>query len=235
MSDVRFLNRRSFVALGGATFIAGCGGAGLSPDLMGAAMGGAGKEANFGDLVKALHAALDKVADQTETLFEIQASYAKVFGLKERAAALEGQAIAIKRDGRTGINFRKGAKETKDTFDQIEKKLDNKYALDEQARQKLQRGIVRHSKAIEDAFVGGVMIAKVVIDARSAKKPQFTDFEALGYLKEIVSDGPMAMKFLETSKSTYDQYAKAFEFKAQIPNIPKAKTPPLIGMGSKRS
>jgi hypothetical protein len=79
------------------------------------------------------------------------------------------------------------------------------------------------------------MIAKVVIDARSAKKPQFTDFEALGYLKEIVSDGPMAMKFLETSKSTYDQYAKAFEFKAQIPNLPAPKVTPLFSMGAKRS
>ena len=225
MSDVRFLNRRSFVALGGATFIAGCGG-GLSPDMMGAALGGAGKEANFGDLVKALHAALDKVADQTETLFEIQASYAKVFGLKERAAALEGQAIAIKRDGRTGINFRKGEKETKGLLKDINKKLEGKYALNSQAKQTLERGMARHSKAIEDAFVGGIMIAKVVIDARSAKKPQFTDFEALGYLKEIVSDGPMAMKFLETSKATYEGYSDAFEFKAKIrvPAKPKVKS-----------
>jgi len=68
MSDLHLLSRRSFVAIGGATFVAGCGG-GLSPDMLGAAVGGAGKEANFRDLVKALHAAFDKVADQTEKLF----------------------------------------------------------------------------------------------------------------------------------------------------------------------
>jgi len=230
MSDLHLLSRRSFVAIGGATFVAGCGG-GLSPDMLGAAAGGAGKEANFGDLVKALHAALDKVADQTEKLFEIQASYATVFGLKKRAAALEGQAKAIKRDGRTGINFRKGEKETKGLLKDIEKKLNGKIALNAQAKRTLERGMVEHSKAIEDAFVGGIMIAKVVVDARSAKKPEFTDFESLRYLKEIVSDGPLAMKFLETSKATYEGYSDAFEFKAKVRVPAKPKVKSLMGGG----
>jgi hypothetical protein len=106
MSKAILLNRRSFAALGGASLVSGCL---ASPDmLIGAAMGGAGNDADFGQLIKSLHAALDKVADQTEKLFLVQASYAEVFGLKKQAASLKGQAIAIKRDGRTGVNFRKG-------------------------------------------------------------------------------------------------------------------------------
>lgn len=232
MSEIRLLNRRSFVAMGGATFIAGCQ---ASPDMLGAAIGGAGKEADFGQLVKALHAALDKVADQTEKLFEIQASYAQVFGLKKRAAALEGQAIAIKRDGRTGINFRKGERETKGLLKDINKKLDGKYALNAQAKRTLARGMAEHSRAVENAFVGGVMIAKVVIDAQSAKKPQFTDFEAMGYVREILSDGPLAIKFLETSKSTYEGYSDAFEFKAKVRVPAKPKLKPLMGGGTGRA
>ena len=73
------------------------------------------------------------------------------------------------------------------------------------------------------------MILKVVIDAQSAKKPTFKDLEAVKYLAEIVKDGPMAIKFLETSKSTYEDYAEAFEFKAKIPNLPKPKTKNLFG------
>lgn len=232
MSEIRLLNRRSFVAMGGATFIAGCQ---ASPEMLGAALGGAGKEADFGQLVKALHAALDKVADQTEKLFEIQASYAEVFGLKKRAAALEGQAKAIQRDGRTGINFRKGEKETTGLLKDINEKLDGKYALNAQAKRTLERGMVEHSKAIENAWVGGIMIAKVVIDAQSAKKPQFTDFEALGYVREILSDGPMAMKFLQTSKTTYEGYSDAFAFKAKVRVPAKPKVKSLMGGGRGRA
>ena len=234
MSDNQLLNRRSFVALGGATFIAGCSG-GVSPDMLGAAAGGAGKDADFGELVKALHLALDKVADQTEKLFTIQASYAEVFGLKKRAAALEGQAIAIRRDGRTGINFRKGEKETKGLLKDINEKLDGKYVLNAQAKRTLERGMIEHTKAIENAWVGGIMIAKVVLDARSANKPKFTDFEAAGYFREILADGPMAMKFLQTSKATYEGYSDAFAFKAEVRVPPKPKVKPLMGGGRGRA
>ena len=55
------------------------------------------------------------------------------------------------------------------------------------------------------------------------------------YFKEIAADGPMAIKFLETSKSTYDAYAEAFEFKAKIPNIPKPKVKSLMGGGRGRA
>lgn len=229
---MNIFNRRLFLALGGATIVSGCQ---MSGDVIGAAMGGAGEEADFGQLVKALHAALDKVADETEKLFEIQASYADVFGLKKQAAEMRGQAKAVKENGRTGIKFRDAEKLTKGLQKDINTKLSSGVALDDKAKRSLASGMAQHSKAIENAFVGGVMIAKVVLDARSAKKPTFSDIESLKYLREIVADGPMAIKFLETSKTTYDNYAEAYEFKAKIPNIPKPKTPSLLGSGRGRA
>lgn len=228
MSETRLLNRRSFVAMGGATFIAGCQ---ASPEMLGAAMGGAGKEADFGELVKALHAALDKVADQTKELFLIQASYAEVFGLKKQAAEFKGDAEAIRQNGRSSAKFKQAGKRTEGLLEDIQKELDKGRSLDAKAKRNLERGMVRHKKAVENAWVGGIMIAKVVLDARSAKKPQFTDFEALGYVREILADGPMAMKFIETSKSTYEGYSDAFEFKAKIRVPSKPQVKPMMGGG----
>jgi len=222
------LNRRTFMVFGGASALSACQ---MSGDMMGAALSGAGSDADFGQLVKALHAALDKVADQTEKLFEIQASYADVFGLKKQAAQMRGEANAVKADGRTGIKFRQAEKLTTGLQKDINKQLDKGVALDAAARRTLANGMNQHAKAIENAWIGGVMIAKVVLDARSAKKPSFTDIESLKYFKEIVADGPMAIKFLETSKSTYEDYAEAFEFKAKIPNIRKPKVKNLMGSG----
>lgn len=221
-------NRRTFMVLGGASALSACQ---MSGDMMGAALGGSGSNADFGALVKSLHAALDKVADQTEKLFEIQADYADVFGLKKQAARMRGEARAIKTSGRTGVNFRQAAKLTKDVQKDIDKQLSKGVALNGAASQKLSNGMNQHARAIENAWVGGVMIAKVVLDARSAKKPSFSDIESLKYLREIVSDGPMAIKFLETSKSTYSAYAEAFEFKAKVPNIRKPKVKNLMGGG----
>lgn len=232
MTEISLFNRRAFVAVSGSALLAGCQ---MSPDMMGAALGGAGKDADFGSLVKALHAALDKVADQTEKLFEIQASYANVFGLKKRAAALQGEAQAIRRDGRTGINFRKGEKETKGLLDDINKKLSGGANLNAQAKRTLEQGMVQHSVAIQNAWVGGVMIAKVIIDAQSAKKPSFSDIQSLKYVREILSDGPMAVKFLQTSKQTYEAYSDAFAFKAQIKVPPKPKLNSLMGGGRGRA
>ena len=221
-------NRRAFIAMGGASALSACQ---MSGDMMGAAMGGAGSNADFGQLVKALHAALDKVADQTEKLFEIQASYADVFGLKKQAAQMRGEAKAIRASGRTGVKFRQAEKLTKGLQKDINNQLNKGNALDAAAKRTLANGMNEHAKAIENAWIGGVMIAKVVLDARSAKKPSFTDIESLKYFKEIVADGPMAIKFLETSKSTYEDYAEAFEFKAKIPNIRKPKVKNLMGSG----
>lgn len=225
-------NRRTFMVLGGASALSACQ---MSGDMMGAALGGAGSDADFGQLVKALHAALDKVADQTEKLFEIQADYADVFGLKKQAAKMRGEAKAIKANGRTGIKFRQAEKLTKGLQKDVEKQLNKGVALDSSAKRKLENGMKQHARAIENAWVGGAMVVKVVIDARSAKKPSFSDIESLKYFKEIAADGPMAIKFLETSKSTYDAYAKAFEFKAKIPNIPKPKVKGLMGGGLGRA
>ena len=221
-------NRRAFIAMGGASALSACQ---MSGDMMGAAMGGAGSNADFGQLVKALHAALDKVADQTEKLFEIQASYADVFGLKKQAAQMRGEANAIKASGRTGVNFRQAEKLTKGLQKDINNQLNKGNALDAAAKRTLANGMNEHAKAIENAWIGGAMVLKVVIDARSAKKPSFSDIESLKYFKEIVADGPMAIKFLETSKSTYEDYAEAFEFKAKIPNIRKPKVKNLMGSG----
>ena len=228
MSRTNLINRRSFVLLGSASTLAGCM---AGPEMFGAAVGGAGNDANFGDLIKSLHAALDKVADQTEKLFEIQASYAEVFGLKKRAAALKGEAEAIKRDGRTGVDFSKGSKETKGLVKDIQKKLDSGAVLDANAKRTLERGMASHAKAIENAWVGGIMIAKVVFDAQSAKKPSFSDFESVKYLAEIVKDGPLAISFLETSKSTYEEFSDAFEYKAKIRVPKKPAVKALIGGG----
>ena len=233
MSKATLLNRRSFAVLGGASLLSGCL---ASPDMLtGALTGGAGKDADFGQLIKSLHAALDKVADQTEKLFLVQASYAEVFGLKKRAASLKGQAIAIKRDGRTGVNFRKGEKETKGLLKDVQKKINGGAKLDAAAKRKLQNGMKDHARAIEKAWVGGIMIAKVVIDAQSAKKPTFKDLDSLKYLREIVADGPMAMKFLETSKSTYESYSDAFsaEYAVKVPAKPKVKS--LMGSSRGRA
>ena len=219
-------NRRAFIAMGGASALSACQ---MSGDMMGAAMGGAGSNADFGQLVKALHAALDKVADQTEKLFEIQASYADVFGLKKQAAQMRAEAKQIKANGRVGVQYRQAEKLTKGLQKDINTQLNKGNALDAAAKRTLANGMNEHAKAIENAWVGGVMIAKVVLDARSAKKPSFSDIESLKYFKEIVADGPMAIKFLETSKSTYEDYAEAFEFKAKIPNLPKPKTKNLFG------
>ena len=66
MSETTLLNRRSFAVLGGMSLLSGCM---ASPDmLVGAATGGAGKDADFGQLIKSLHAALDKVAEKTKKL-----------------------------------------------------------------------------------------------------------------------------------------------------------------------
>lgn len=221
-------NRRAFIAMGGASALSACQ---MSGDMMGAAMGGAGSNADFGQLVKALHAALDKVADQTEKLFEIQASYADVFGLKKQAAQMRAEAKQIKANGRVGVQYRQAEKLTKGLQKDINTQLNKGNALDAAAKRTLANGMNEHAKAIENAWVGGVMIAKVVLDARSAKKPSFSDIESLKYFKEIVADGPMAIKFLETSKSTYEDYAEAFEFKAKIPNIRKPKVKNLMGSG----
>ena len=113
-------NRRTFMVLGGASALSACQ---MSGDMMGAALGGAGSDADFGQLVKSLHAALDKVADQTEKLFEIQADYAEVFGLKKQAAKMRGEARAIKASGRTGIKFRQAEKLTKGLQKDVEKQL----------------------------------------------------------------------------------------------------------------
>ena len=221
-------NRRAFIAMGGASALSACQ---MSGDMMGAAMGGAGSNADFGQLVKALHAALDKVADQTEKLFEIQASYADVFGLKKQAAQMRAEAKQIKANGRVGVQYRQAEKLTKGLQKDINTQLNKGNALDAAAKRTLANGMNEHAKAIENAWIGGVMIAKVVLDARSAKKPSFSDIESLKYFKEIVADGPMAIKFLETSKSTYEDYAEAFEFKAKIPNIRKPKVKNLMGSG----
>jgi len=221
-------NRRAFIAMGGASALSACQ---MSGDMMGAAMGGAGSNADFGQLVKALHAALDKVADQTEKLFEIQASYADVFGLKKQAAQMRAEAKQIKANGRVGVQFRQAEKLTKGLQKDINTQLNKGNALDAAAKRTLANGMNEHVKAIENAWIGGAMVLKVVIDARSAKKPSFSDIESLKYFKEIVADGPMAIKFLETSKSTYEDYAEAFEFKAKIPNIRKPKVKNLMGSG----
>lgn len=90
--------------------------------------------------------------------------------------------------------------------------------------------MARHKQAISNAWVGAAMTMKVVIDARSAKKPTFSDTEALQYMREILADGPKAVRFVQTSRETYDAYSEAFEFKAKVrvPSAPKLK--PISGM-----
>ena len=214
------MNRRMLLTMGGgAFFLAGCQAA--APGMMGAMMGGSGKDADWGSLIKSLHAALDKIADQTEELISIQASYAEVFKLKDNAAKWKGKAIAAK-NGRSGIKLSDVTKASESQQKEIKKLLANGYALDARGKRTLEKGLRRHQKAIENAWVGAAMVVKVVVDARSAKKPSFRDIESVKYMKEILADGPMAIKFVQTSKKTYEAYSDTFAYEAKIV-VPKPK------------
>jgi hypothetical protein len=214
------INRRSALVFGGSTlFLAGCQGA--APGMMGSLMGGSGAAADWGSLIKSLRDALDKVATQTEELIKIQLAYAEVFGLKDRAAKWKGEAIAAK-NGRANLDLGAIKKASESQQKEVTKLLNKGFNLDAKGKQKIEAGMVRHKKAIENAWVGAAMVVKVVIDARSAKKPTFKDTENLKYMKEIVSDGPKAIKFVKTSKVTYEAYADVFAYKAKI----KVPTPP---------
>ena len=218
------MSRRSLLTFGGTSLLlAGCQ---VSPDMIGALAGGSGKDADWGSLIKSFHAALDKVADQTEELIKVQLSYAEVFGLKKRAAYWKGQAIAAK-NGRSGLKFAELEKQSKSQQKEISSKLGKSASVSAAGKRKLESGMKRHKKAVENAWVGAAMILKVVIDAQSAKKPTFKDLEAVKYLAEIVKDGPMAIKFVETSKSTYEAYSDAFEFKAKVRVPSKPKLAPM--------
>jgi hypothetical protein len=225
-NETKLMNRRGLMFLGtSAVLLSGCQMA--VPGMTGALTGGAGKEADWGSLIKSLHAALDKVADQTEELLNIQASYLDAVGEKDKAAVLKGKAIAMK--DRSGLDLGGAKKETASAKKVVLAALKKGKGKDAAAKRILQSGINRHKKAVENAWVGAAMIVKVVIDAQSAQKPSFKDMEAVGYMKEILADGPKAINFVKTSKSTYEDYAEAFEYEAKI-IIPKPPKTESLGM-----
>ena len=223
-NETKLMNRRGLMFLGtSAVLLSGCQMA--APGMVGALTGGAGKEADWGSLIKSLHVALDKIADQTYELLDVQGNYLLAIGEKKKAALLKGKAIAMKDPA--GLDLGGAKKETASAKKVVLAALKKGKGKDDAAKRILQSGINRHKKAVENAWVGAAMIVKVVIDAQSAQKPSFKDMEALGYMKEILTDGPMAISFVKESKSTYEDYAEAFSYEAKI-KVPKApKTPPL--------
>jgi hypothetical protein len=204
---------------GGAMLLSGC----VSPDMMGAVTGGSGKKANWASLIKEARDAIDLVADQTLNLLTVQKEYATVFKLKDLAAKLQSTINSRKTGNINNVSFVKSAdKLTKTAQKAISKEIGKKAALSAQQKRVLANGLAKHQKSIEKAWVGGIKMAKVLIEAQSAQKPSFKDIEAVNYMREIVSDLPMAIKFLKTSKSTYESYAKAFEYDAKVP-LPAAR------------
>ena len=199
---------------GGAMLLSGC----VSPDMMGAAVGGAGKEANWAALIKEARDAIDLVANQALKLEVIQREYATVLELKDLAAQIQLSINNKKTGNVNNVSFIKSsAKLTKTAQKAINKEIARKGALNSQQKKVLANGLVKHQKTIQNAWVGGIKMAKVLVDARSAKKPSFKDMEAVGYLSEIITNVPTAIGFLTESKKTYEVYAEAFEYKAKVP------------------
>lgn len=215
MTDLSKISRRHMVRLvtmGGATSaLAACQ---MNADMMAAGLGGAGKEANWLELGKEFDGALSLIAAQTDGLIEIQADYAGVLDLKDLEAKLRAEASKLKRGDTFGASeLRTNTRLTKEANEAVVNELNRASGLSARQKQVLAQGQRSHEAAIQKMWVGVVRIGKVFIDARSAKRPSFTDLELLNVARNITTTAPRALDFGKTSKATYEAYNEAFEYK----------------------
>ena len=232
-TETKTFNRRQAISLtaGSSILVLGANqafAAGLLGNIGGGLLGGgAGKGADWSTLAKEASKAIGVMAKQTSTLLKVQESYCSVIGLKKEAAAVQKVINDIKSGNVNQNDVGAVEKITKNTEKAVSKALSKKITLDAGQKKKLVDGLATHKKAIQDMWVGVIMVVKVLADAKSAKKPSLTDVDALKSFKQITKDLPVAIKFGKTSKQTFKSYAESFEYKAKIPLSAKQKDLPL--------
>lgn len=223
------LTRRRMLNLtifgGAAGIVSACQ---FNPEMMGAALGGAGAEANWLELGKELDSGLSLMAGQTDKLLEIQADYAGVMDLKNLEAKLRAEVVNLRRGDTFGAsNLRTATTLSKNAQKDIVRQVNRAGSLSSQQQRVLARGQQQHEQAIQAMWVGVVRIGKVFIDARNAKRPSIGDIELINVARNITTTAPRALAFGKTSRETYEAYNEAFEFKGvyvppknRISNLP---------------
>lgn len=215
MTPTAMISRRHalrLVTFGGVTVtLSACQ---MNTDMLAAGIGGAGSEANWLELGQEFDGGLMQIASQTDKLIDIQADYAAVLNLKDLEAKLRAEANNLRNGDSFGASSLKTANRlSKDAEKAIIAEVGKANNLSTQQQNVLSNGQKQHERAIEQMWVGVVRIGKVLIDARSAKKPSLGDLELVKVASNITTTAPRAMEFGNTSRATYSAYNEAFGYK----------------------
>jgi len=193
----------------GTTFLAGCAGmGGLAGNLM-----GGGEKVDWTTLGKEFAANLKKIADQTDQLLLIQAMYLDSYGLKDLAKKLKAEAANLKKGDSFGASDLDTATIlSTEAANAVADKIRESGQATAQQKKVLEKGQAQHAQAIRNMWGGVLGIGVTLAKATNAAPPSISDVALFDVFKEITQTGPKALAFGETSKSTYDEYVKAFEY-----------------------
>jgi hypothetical protein len=202
----------------------------MNGDMLAAGLGGAGREANWLELGKEFDASLTLIASQTDKLIEIQADYASVLNLKNLEAKLRAEVTNLRKGDTFGASSLRSANRlSNEARKAIVAEVGKANSLSARQLSVLADGQKQHERAIEQMWVGVVRVGKVLIDARSAKRPSIGDIELINVAKNITTTAPRAMEFGKTSKATYEAYNEAFEYKGvYVPPRAKISKLPVV-------
>ena len=194
----------------GTTFLAGCAGMG---GLTGTLMGGSGEQVDWTSLGTEFAANLKQIANQTDRLLSIQAMYAETYGLKDLAAKLRAEASRLEKGDSFGASDLETATTlSADAANSVADKIRASGQATEQQKQDLAKGQAMHAQSIRDMWGGVLGIGLTLAKATNAAPPSLGDVALFDVFKDITQTGPKALAFGETSKATYEEYSKAFEY-----------------------
>lgn len=207
------LSRRRILYFGlagvGSSVLAGC--SSLS-GVAGSLLGGGGS-VDWTSLGNEFAANLKKIADQTDGLLMIQEMYASSLGLKDEAAKLKAEAARLKKGDSFGASDLVTATNlSSNAANAVAEKIRTAGKVSEKQKQQLAKGQVQHAQAIRNMWGGVLGIGIVMVKTTSASPPSLSDVALFNTFKEITQTGPKAVAFGEISKSTYEEYVKAFEY-----------------------